>query len=79
MIHIDREETAKLLKRFRTENYLSHSDVAYFIGTVPNTVKQWETLNCIPSTELLLRVSMLYGVKMEELLVTKGVLEDEID
>ena len=71
MLVINKKGTAKILKRYRKTHGLTYTDVAYFIGTVPNTVKYWETENRIPSTQLLLRLANMYGVSIYELLDVK--------
>ena len=67
---IDMIETGKCLKKFAQRNGYSVKDIQQFLGlSCPQPVYRWYKGIILPSVDNLLRLSELYHVHMEELLI----------
>ena len=70
---IDMIETGKRLKRLAQRNGYSVKDIQEYLGlSCPQPVYRWYKGIILPSVDNLLRLSELYHVHMEELLVKTG-------
>ena len=70
---IDMMETGKRLKKLAQRNGYSVKDIQQFLGlSCPQPVYRWYKGVILPSVDNLLRLSELYHVHMEELLVKTG-------
>ena len=78
---IDMIETGKRLKKFAQRNGYSVKDIQQFLGLAcPQPVYRWYKGVILPSVDNLLRLSELYHVHMEELLVkTRYVLSYDVE
>ena len=66
-------ETGKHLKKFAQRNGYSVKDIQQFLGlSCPQPVYRWYMGVILPSVDNLLRLSELYHVHMEELLIKTG-------
>lgn len=67
---IDMIETGKRLKKFAQKNGYSVKDIQKYLGlSCPQPVYRWYKGIILPSIDNLLKLSELYHVHMEELLV----------
>lgn len=72
-ISIDMVETGKLLKKFAERSGYSVKDIQQYLGlSCPQPVYRWYKGVILPSVDNLLRLSELYQVHMEALLVKTG-------
>lgn len=70
---IDLMETGRRLKKLAQRNGYSVKDIQQFLGlSCPQPVYRWYKGVILPSVDNLLRLSELYHVHMEELLVKNG-------
>ena len=70
---IDMVGTGKRLKKFAQKSGYSVKDVQQYLGlSCPQPVYRWYKGAILPSVDNLLRLSELYKVHMEELLVKTG-------
>lgn len=78
---IDMIETGKQLKKFAKRSGYSVKDVQQYLGlSCPQPVYRWYKGVILPSVDNLLRLSELYHVHMEELLVkTRYVLNYDVE
>lgn len=69
---IDMEETGKLLKNLAQRSGYSVKNIQQYLGlSCPQSVYRWYKGVILPSVDNLLRLSELYQVHMEALLVKK--------
>lgn len=72
---IDMVQTGKRLKRLAQRKGYSVKDIQQYLGlSCPQPVYRWYKGVILPSVDNLLRLSELYQVHMEELLVKKGYI-----
>lgn len=72
---IDMIETGKCLKQLAQKNGYSVKDIQRYLGlSCPQPVYRWYKGVILPSVDNLLRLSELYQVHMEELLVKTGCI-----
>ena len=70
---IDMIETGKRLKKLAQKRCYSVKDIQQYLGlSCPQPVYRWYKGVILPSVDNLLRLSELYQVHMEELLVKNG-------
>lgn len=70
---IDMLETGKRLKKIARKNGYSVKDIQQYLGlSCPQPVYRWYKGVILPSVDNLLRLSELYKVHMEDLLVKTG-------
>jgi len=74
-------ETGKRLKKFAQKSGYSVKDIQKYLGlSCPQPVYRWYKGVILPSVDNLLRLSELYQVHMEELLVKTGyILNYDVD
>lgn len=69
---IDMEKTGNILRKYANANGYSVKDIQQYLGlSCPQPVYRWFKGNILPSVDNLLRLSELFHVHMEELLVKK--------
>jgi len=72
---IDMIKTGKHLKKFAQRNGYSVKDIQQYLGlSCPQPVYRWYKGVIMPSVDNLLRLSELYHVHMDELLVKTGYI-----
>jgi len=72
---IDMIETGKRLKKLAQKSGYSVKDIQKYLGlSCPQPVYRWYKGVILPSVDNLLRLSELYQVHMEELLVKTGYI-----
>ena len=72
---IDMIETGKRLKKLAQRSGYSVKDIQQYLGlSCPQQVYRWYKGIILPSVDNLLRLSELYQVHMEELLVKTGYI-----
>ena len=78
---IDMIETGKRLKKLAQRKGYSAKDIQKYLGlSCPQPVYRWYKGVILPSVDNLLRLSELYQVHMEELLVKTGyILNYDVD
>ena len=78
---IDMIETGKCLKKYAQRYGYTVKDIQQYLGlSCPQPIYRWYKGAVLPSIDHLLRLSELYRVHMEELLVrTKDALKYEVE
>ena len=72
---IDMAETGKHLKKLAQRSGYSVKDIQQYLGlSCPQPIYRWYKGVILPSVDNLLRLSELYQVHMEELLVRTGYI-----
>lgn len=70
---INKLHFGKRIAVFRRKQNLSQAELAEKLGVSAQAVSKWETAMAFPDIELLLELSKLYGVSINELLEDSGV------
>ena len=70
---INKLHFGKRIADFRRKQNLSQAELAEKLGVSAQAVSKWETAMAFPDIELLLELSKLYGVSINELLEGNGV------
>lgn len=65
---MDMQAMGKFLRDLRKENNLSQEELGAKLGVTNKTVSRWETGLYMPPSEMLLELSKLYGVSINEIL-----------
>lgn len=73
------EKMHERLVKTRKERRLSREVVAKVIGCTPTTLYRWEKGQCDPNYHDLIRLSRLYNVSLEWLMINNGQKERELD
>lgn len=77
---IDMEKTGKKLQRYTKEFGYSVKDIQHYLGlSCPQPVYRWYKGVILPSVDNLLRLSELFHVHMEDLLVGKNEVVESPD
>ena len=71
---INKQHFGKRTADFRRRLGLSQAELAEKLGVSAQAVSKWETAAALPDVELLLELSKLYGVCVNELLESNGLL-----
>ena len=72
---IDMIETSKCLKKLAQRSGYSVKDIQQYLGlSCPQPIYRWYKGIILPSVDNLLRLSELYQVHMEELLIKTGFI-----
>ena len=71
---IDKQRFGKRAASLRRRLALSQAGLAEKLGVSAQAVSKWETGAALPDIELLLELSKLYGVSVNELLEDNGLL-----
>ena len=66
--HMDIEKTGKFLQELRKEKRLTQEQIAEQMGVARRTVSRWETGSNMPDLDILLELSDLYEVDLQEIL-----------
>lgn len=74
---MDLLKTGKFIAELRKEKGLTQEQLGEKVGVTNKTVSRWETGNYLPSVEVLLILSELFGVSINELLSGNRLTEDE--
>ena len=69
-------ETANRLLKYRKKHNLSQEELAAKIGVSRQAISKWERAEASPDTDNLILLAKLYGVTLDELLMSDG---DEAD
>ena len=70
---IDLTATGVNIKRIRKAKGFKVREVSEFMGfEQPQAVYKWEAGKCLPSLDNLLAISVLFGVKIDDILVRVG-------
>lgn len=64
---MNKQNISKYLKQLRIESGLNRSEAASSIGTIYKSILDWES-GVMPSNESLLKLAMLYKVKVDDIL-----------
>ena len=57
--------------RLRTERNLSQGDLAEALGVSRQSVSKWETGGSVPDLDKLVKLSQLFGVSLDELVLDR--------
>ena len=74
---MDMVKIGKFLAELRRERGLTQETLGEMLGVTNKTVSRWETGNYMPPVDMLLRLSELYGVSINELLSGRMLVETE--
>lgn len=69
----------KRIALFRRKMNLSQSELSERLGVTPQAVSKWECGAALPSIEILLELSHLFGININELLEDKNLILDLTD
>ena len=72
---MNREQTGRIIARFRREKGMTQRDLADALGISNKAVSKWETGQGMPDIELLERMSDVFGVPIDVLI--RGVREGD--
>lgn len=74
---MDLIQTGKFIAELRKEKGLTQEQLGEKVGVTNKTVSRWETGNYLPPADMLLILSELFGVSINELLSGKRLTENE--
>ena len=74
---MDLTQTGKFIAELSKEKGLTQEQFGEKVGVTNKTVSRWETGTCLPPAAVLLNMSQLFGVSINELLSGKRLTEDE--
>ena len=74
---MDLIQTGKFIAELRKEKGLTQEQFGEKVGVTNKTVSRWETGTYLPPADVLLNMSELFGVSINELLSGKRLTEDE--
>ena len=66
--HMDIVKTGRFLQELRKEKRLTQEQIAEQMGVARRTVSRWETGSNMPDLDILLELSDLYEVDLQEIL-----------
>lgn len=72
---INKRHFGKRVSNFRHKLELSQAELAEKLGVSSQAVSKWETATALPDIGLLLQLSKLYGISINELLEENGLLD----
>lgn len=67
-----RKEFGASIKEIRSKHNLTMQEFADSIGAKKSAVNMWENANVIPREELLIKISEVYNVSLDDLLVNRA-------
>lgn len=70
-------ETGRFLKSLRKERGMTQEQLAERLGVTAKTISRWETGVYLPPAEMLLALSELYGLTVNELLSAKRLTAED--
>lgn len=74
---MDLVQIGKFIAQLRKEHELSQEKLGEIIGVTNKTISRWETGTYLPSAEMLLSMSKLFDVSINELLSGKRLTKEE--
>lgn len=74
---LDLVQIGKFIAQLRKEHELSQEKLGEIIGVTNKTISRWETGTYLPSAEMLLSMSKLFDVSINELLSGKRLTQEE--
>lgn len=74
---MDLIQTGKFIAELRKERGFTQEQFGEKVGVTNKTVSRWETGTYLPPADVLLNMSELFGVSINELLSGKRLTEDE--
>ena len=74
---MDLVQIGKFIAQLRKEHELSQEKLGEIIGVTNKTISRWETGTYLPSAEMLLSMSKLFDVSINELLSGKRLTQEE--
>ena len=74
---MDLVQIGKFIAQLRKEHELSQEKLGEIIGVTNKTISRWETGTYLPSAEMLLSMSKLFDVSVNELLSGKRLTREE--
>lgn len=77
VIHMDMIKIGKFLSQLRKEQELTQEQLGEKLGVTNKTISRWENGNYLPPVEMLMSLSELYGVSINELLSGERLTAEE--
>ena len=74
---VDLLQIGKFIAQLRKEHELSQEKLGAIIGVTNKTISRWETGTYLPPAEMLLSMSELFDVSINELLSGKRLTQEE--
>ena len=74
---MDLVQIGKFIAQLRKEHELSQEKLGEIIGVTNKTISRWETGTYLPPAEMLLSMSKLFDVSINELLSGKRLTQEE--
>lgn len=71
------KEFSKAIKRIRSNNKFTMQEIADQLGVTKGAVSMWENKGVVPRDDILLKISKLYSISIDDLLGNR--VEDEIE
>lgn len=76
---INMEKTGEKIKQLRKERGYKVSEIAAFMGfNEPQAVYKWQRGESLPSVDNLFALSILFGVSLNELIVSDNVADNSV-
>ena len=74
---MDLVQIGKFIAQLRKEHELSQEKLGEILGVTNKTISRWETGTYLPPVEMLLSMSNLFDISINELLTGKRLNKDE--
>ncbi|MBQ3346623.1 MAG: helix-turn-helix transcriptional regulator [Synergistaceae bacterium] len=67
---IDLQKTGRNIEKYRKDSGLTVRDLQEYFGfEYPQAIYKWQHGECLPAVDNLLALALLFGIKIEDLLV----------
>ncbi|MBR0184576.1 MAG: helix-turn-helix transcriptional regulator [Synergistaceae bacterium] len=67
---IDLQKTGRNIEKYRKDSGLTVRDLQEYFGfDYPQAIYKWQHGECLPAVDNLLALALLFGIKIEDLLV----------
>lgn len=77
-VYIDMQATGDRIKQLRKENHMKVFDLSNALGLESEqAIYKWQRGQCLPNADNLVRLSILFGCHIEDILIHNTVGEDE--
>ena len=74
---MDLVQIGKFIAELRKEQELTQEQLGEKIGVTNKTISRWENGYCLPPADVLLAMSQLFNVSVNEILSVKRLLAEE--
>ena len=74
---MDIEKIGKFIKELRIENGYSQNSLGEKVHVTRQAVSNWENVKSIPDSDILIELSNLFNVSINEVLLMKTIKKDQ--